>query len=30
MKTALRQNAPRAYWEGAVRQSLAREPEVLT
>jgi len=30
MKFALRQNAPRAYWEGAVRQLLAREPEVLT
>ncbi len=30
IQAALRQNAPRVYWEGAVRQLLAREPEVLT
>jgi ribulose-5-phosphate 4-epimerase/fuculose-1-phosphate aldolase len=30
LKDALHQNAPRAYWDGAVRQLLAREPEVLT
>ena len=29
MKAALRQNAPRAYWDGAVRMLLADEPEVL-
>jgi ribulose-5-phosphate 4-epimerase/fuculose-1-phosphate aldolase len=29
LQAALRQNAPRAYWDGAVRQLLAREPEVL-
>jgi ribulose-5-phosphate 4-epimerase/fuculose-1-phosphate aldolase len=29
MKAALRQNAPRAYWDGAVRQLLHREPEVM-
>jgi hypothetical protein len=29
LKPALLQNAPRVYWEGAVRQLLAREPEVL-
>jgi ribulose-5-phosphate 4-epimerase/fuculose-1-phosphate aldolase len=29
LKAALRQNTPRAYWDGAVRQLLAREPEVL-
>jgi ribulose-5-phosphate 4-epimerase/fuculose-1-phosphate aldolase len=29
MKAALRQNAPRAYWEGAVRQLLAREPDAV-
>jgi len=29
MKVALRQNAPRAYWDGAVRLLLANEPEVL-
>jgi ribulose-5-phosphate 4-epimerase/fuculose-1-phosphate aldolase len=30
LKSALRQNAPRAYWEGAVRRLLAEQPEVLT
>jgi ribulose-5-phosphate 4-epimerase/fuculose-1-phosphate aldolase len=30
LKTALRQNAPRAYWDGAVRLLLREEPEVLT
>ena len=29
LKPALMQNAPRVYWEGTVRQLLAREPEVL-
>jgi ribulose-5-phosphate 4-epimerase/fuculose-1-phosphate aldolase len=29
LKPALRQNAPRAYWEGAVRLLLRAEPEVL-
>ena len=29
LKAALLQNTPRAYWEGAVRLLLAREPEVL-
>jgi ribulose-5-phosphate 4-epimerase/fuculose-1-phosphate aldolase len=29
LKAALRQNTPRAYWEGAARLLLAREPEVL-
>ena len=29
MKAALRQNAPRAYWDGAVRQLLKDEPDVL-
>jgi len=29
MKLALTQNAPLAYWHGAVRKLLAREPEVL-
>jgi ribulose-5-phosphate 4-epimerase/fuculose-1-phosphate aldolase len=29
MKAALRQNAPRAYWDGAVRQLLRSEPEVM-
>ncbi|HTL85928.1 MAG TPA: class II aldolase/adducin family protein, partial [Acidimicrobiia bacterium] len=29
LKAALLQNAPRVYWEGAVRQLLAREPEAL-
>ena len=30
LKPALRQNTPRAYWEGAVRLLLRDEPEVLT
>jgi ribulose-5-phosphate 4-epimerase/fuculose-1-phosphate aldolase len=30
LKPALRQNTPRPYWEGAVRQLLRHEPEVLT
>jgi ribulose-5-phosphate 4-epimerase/fuculose-1-phosphate aldolase len=30
LKAALRQNTPRAYWDGAVRQLLAKEPEVIT
>jgi hypothetical protein len=30
LKTALRQNTPRAYWDGAVRVLLRDEPEVLT
>jgi ribulose-5-phosphate 4-epimerase/fuculose-1-phosphate aldolase len=30
LKAALRQNTPRAYWDGAVRMLLAKEPEVLT
>jgi ribulose-5-phosphate 4-epimerase/fuculose-1-phosphate aldolase len=29
LKAALRQNTPRAYWDGAVRMLLADEPEVL-
>ena len=29
LKPALRQNTPRAYWEGAVRLLLRDEPEVL-
>jgi ribulose-5-phosphate 4-epimerase/fuculose-1-phosphate aldolase len=29
MRVALRQNAPRAYWDGAVRMLLANEPAVL-
>lgn len=29
LKTALRQNTPRAYWEGAVRLLLRDEPDVL-
>ena len=29
LKDALRQNAPRVFWEGAVRQLLASEPDVL-
>jgi ribulose-5-phosphate 4-epimerase/fuculose-1-phosphate aldolase len=29
LKPALIQNTPRAYWDGAVRQLLRREPEVL-
>ena len=29
LKAALRQNTPRAYWDGAARQLLATEPEVL-
>ena len=29
LKAALRQNAPTAYWDGAVRLLLAAEPEVL-
>jgi ribulose-5-phosphate 4-epimerase/fuculose-1-phosphate aldolase len=29
LQAALRQNAPSAYWDGAVRQLLAAEPEVL-
>ncbi len=29
LKAALRQNTPRAYWDGAVRLLLAAEPEVL-
>ena len=29
LKAALRQNAPRAYWDGAARTLLAAEPEVL-
>jgi ribulose-5-phosphate 4-epimerase/fuculose-1-phosphate aldolase len=29
MKAALKQNAPSAYWEGAVRMLLRDEPEVL-
>jgi len=29
LKTMLLQNTPRAYWDGAVRLLLAREPEVL-
>jgi ribulose-5-phosphate 4-epimerase/fuculose-1-phosphate aldolase len=29
LKAALRQNAPRAYWDGAARLLLAREPGVL-
>jgi ribulose-5-phosphate 4-epimerase/fuculose-1-phosphate aldolase len=30
LKANLRQNAPRAYWDGAVRRLLREEPEVLT
>jgi ribulose-5-phosphate 4-epimerase/fuculose-1-phosphate aldolase len=30
LKAALRQNTPRAYWDGAVRLLLREEPEVLT
>ena len=30
LKAALRQNAPGAYWDGAARLLIAREPEVLT
>jgi ribulose-5-phosphate 4-epimerase/fuculose-1-phosphate aldolase len=30
LKPVLRQNTPRAYWEGAVRLLLRDEPEVLT
>lgn len=30
LQAALRQNAPRAYWEGAVRMLLRDEPDVLT
>jgi ribulose-5-phosphate 4-epimerase/fuculose-1-phosphate aldolase len=30
LKANLRQNAPRAYWDGAVRRLLRDEPEVLT
>jgi ribulose-5-phosphate 4-epimerase/fuculose-1-phosphate aldolase len=30
LKPALRQNTPRAYWDGAIRLLLGREPEVLT
>ncbi len=30
LKAALRQNTPRAYWEGAARQLLRDEPEVLS
>jgi len=30
LKDALRQNTPRAYWEGAARQLLRAEPEVLS
>ena len=30
LKATLLQNAPRAYWDGAVRLLLAREPEVLS
>jgi ribulose-5-phosphate 4-epimerase/fuculose-1-phosphate aldolase len=29
LKAALHQNAPTAYWDGAVRMLVAREPEVL-
>jgi len=29
LKAALRQNTPGAYWDGAVRLLLAREPDVL-
>src|SRR5436190_1665367 len=29
LKALLLQNTPRAYWDGAVRLLLAREPEVL-
>ena len=29
LKTMLRQNTPRAYWDGAVRLLLASDPEVL-
>ena len=29
LRSALLQNAPRVYWEGAVRQLIARQPEVL-
>ncbi|MDQ1384663.1 MAG: hypothetical protein QOG65_2042 [Actinomycetota bacterium] len=30
LQAALRQNTPQAYWDGAVRQLLRSEPEVLT
>ena len=30
LKTMLRQNTPRAYWDGAVRLLIRDEPEVLT
>jgi hypothetical protein len=30
LKPVLRQNTPRAYWEGAVRLLLRDEPDVLT
>ena len=29
LKTVLRQNTPQAYWDGAVRRLLHREPEVM-
>jgi ribulose-5-phosphate 4-epimerase/fuculose-1-phosphate aldolase len=29
LKAALHQNTPRAYWDGAARMLIAREPEVL-
>ena len=29
LKSLLRQNTPRAYWDAAVRQLIAREPDVL-
>jgi hypothetical protein len=30
LQTALQQNTPQAYWDGAVRQLLRTDPEVLT
>jgi hypothetical protein len=30
LKPVLRQNTPRAYWDGAVRLLLRDEPEVLS
>ena len=30
LQAALQQNTPQAYWDGAVRQLLRNEPEVLT
>jgi len=30
LKTVLRQNTPQAYWDGAMRLLLGKEPEVLT